>query len=125
MGTKEALNVLAVSAADDTALAKPEAHARLTHMLVAAFLQGVVGLASDIAGYSLQPWGFELDAVQAKTLLLYGSKDPIAGSRHGTWWQKHLPNARLEVVPGAGHLLVIPMWHRVLSHLAPGAKRKP
>ena len=31
-----------------------------------------------------------------------------------------LPNARLEVAPGAGHLLVVPMWARSLSHLAPG-----
>jgi hypothetical protein len=26
--------------------------------------------------------------------------------------------------PGAGHLLIIPLWERVLAHLAPGAKRK-
>jgi pimeloyl-ACP methyl ester carboxylesterase len=26
----------------------------------------------------------------------------------------------LEMAPGAGHLLVIPRWSRVLSHLAPG-----
>jgi pimeloyl-ACP methyl ester carboxylesterase len=58
--------------------------------------------------------------VVAKTLL-YGSVDPVAGSRHGAWWQKRLPNARLEVVPGAGHLLILPMWARTLSHLAPGS----
>jgi hypothetical protein len=28
-----------------------------------------------------------------------------------------LPNARLEIVPDAGHLLLIPMWSRVLAHL--------
>src|SRR5262249_5733216 len=96
------LSLLGTSDADDTALAMPGARAQLAHMLDAAFAQGFAGLASDIAGYCLQPWGFEPQAVQAKTLLLYGSRDPIAGTRHGTWWQKQLPNARLEVVPGAG-----------------------
>jgi pimeloyl-ACP methyl ester carboxylesterase len=120
----DSLHLLAASPADDAALAMPDARTRLAHMLEAAFAQGVGGLASDIAGYCLQPWGFEPEAVAAKTLLLYGSKDPVAGSRHGAWWQKRLPNARLEVVPGAGHLLILPMWARALSHLAPGSKRQ-
>jgi pimeloyl-ACP methyl ester carboxylesterase len=93
-------------------------------MLESAFAQGAVGLAGDIAGYCLQSWGFEPEAVQAKTLLLYGSRDPVAGPRHGSWWQKRLSNARLEVVPDAGHLLIITMWGRALSHLAPGATRQ-
>lgn len=88
----------------------------------AAFAQGTGGLAADIAGWSLRPWGFEPEDVTAKTLLLYGSKDPLAAPRHGRWWQERLPNARLEVVPGEGHLLVAPAWRRVLSHVAPGSK---
>jgi len=119
----DALSLLAASSADDMALAQPGARDRLAHMLEAAFAQGAAGLASDIAAYGLQPWGFAPESVQAKTLLLYGAQDPVAGPRHGTWWQKCLPNARLEVVPGAGHVLILSMWRRALSHLAPGAKR--
>lgn len=63
------------------------------------------------------------DAVTAKTLLLFGSKDPQTGSKHGRSWQKRLPNARLEMVPGGDHDLLVPMWSRVLSHLAPGRTR--
>ena len=88
-------------------------------MLRAAFAQGARGLAADIAGYCLQPWGFQSEVVRAETLLLYGARDPLAEPRHGRWWESRLPDARLEIVPGAGHLLVIPMWARVLSHLAP------
>lgn len=119
----EALPLLGVTSADNAALALPGARERLERMLQAAFAQGVMGMVGDIAGYCLQPWGFDPSEVQAKTLLLYGSKDPVAGSRHGTWWQKHLPNARLEVSPGAGHLVILPMWHRVLSFLAPRTKQ--
>jgi pimeloyl-ACP methyl ester carboxylesterase len=61
--------------------------------------------------------------VTAKTLLLYGAKDPIAGPRDGKWYQQRLPNARYEQVPGEGRLLVGPMWRRALSHLAPNHRR--
>lgn len=120
----EALPLLGATPADDAALALPDARDRLSRMLEAAFAQGVAGMVGDIAGYCLQPWGFDPSVVQAKTLLLYGAKDPVAGSRHGTWWQKHLPNARLEMVPNAGHLVIFPMWHRVLSFLAPRTKQQ-
>ncbi|MEL6981052.1 MAG: alpha/beta hydrolase [Actinomycetota bacterium] len=65
------------------------------------------------------PDDLDLDAITAKTLLLFGSADPETGSAHGRHWQKRLPNARLEMVPKAGHDLLQPMWHRILSHLAP------
>lgn len=67
--------------------------------------------------------GFELSDVTAKTLLLFGTKDPLTGSRHGVWWQKRLHDARLEMNPQGGPELLVPMWKRVLSHLAPRCKR--
>lgn len=119
----DALWLLAAGPTDEAALRAAGARTRLGEMLDAAFVQGARGLAADIAGYSLHPWGFEPEAVQAKTLLLYGSRDPIAGPRHGRWWQSRLPDARLEIASGAGHLLVIPTWSRALSHLAPERER--
>ena len=116
---EQLLSLIGRSPADEDALKMPGAADRLASMMQAAFAQGATGMAADIAGYCLQPWGFEPTEVKAKALCLYGSKDPIAGSRHGAWWQKNLPQARLEMVPGAGHLLIFPMWQRVLSFLAP------
>jgi pimeloyl-ACP methyl ester carboxylesterase len=103
--------------------AETAAHERLRATVEAAFSQGAAGLASDVAGQMLRPWGFEPEDVRAKTLLLYGSLDVVAPPRHGRWWQQRLPQARLETCPGAGHLLPVPMWPRVLSHLAPGRSR--
>ena len=68
-------------------------------------------------------WEFELSEVTAKTLLLFGAKDPATGSKHGRWWQQRLPDARLEMNPQGGGDLLGPMWKRVLSHLAPHCKR--
>lgn len=116
---EEALGLLAALRADEAALRAPGARTRLGEMLRVAFRQGAGGFAADVAGYCLQPWGFDPAAVEADTLLLYGAADPIAGPAHGSWWREQLPNARLEVVPRAGHLLVLPTWNRVLSHLTP------
>jgi pimeloyl-ACP methyl ester carboxylesterase len=115
----EALRLLGADAADEDALRADGVRERLGAMLQAAFAQGARGLAGDIAAYCLRPWGFEPEAVRAETLLLYGSCDQIADPRHGRWWRTRLPSARLEIVPGAGHLLVVPLWSQVLSHLAP------
>ncbi len=116
----EALELVGAGPADADAARTPGTRARLGEMLRVAFMQGPDGLAADLAGYCLQPWGFEPGEIEAKVLLLYGSRDLLAGPKHGRWWKEQLPDSRLEVVPGAGHLLIVPMWQRVLSHLAPG-----
>jgi pimeloyl-ACP methyl ester carboxylesterase len=113
------LEMLGRSDADGPVLDRPGAAERFTDLLRAAFAQGSTGLVSDMAGYTLRPWSFESADVTAETLLLYGSADPITGPDHGAWWHRQLPNAHLEVAPGAGHLLITPMWGRVLSHLVP------
>lgn len=117
--TDDALEWLAAGPADAAALALPGTRERLRAMMDDAFAQGAAGLASDVAGQMLRPWGFEPEEVTAKALLLYGSLDVVAPPRHGRWWQRRLPRARLETCPGSGHLLALPMWPRVLSHLAP------
>lgn len=113
------LEMLGRSDADASVLDRPGAAERFTDLLRAAFAQGSAGLVSDMAGYTMRPWGFEPADVRAETLLLYGSADPITGPDHGQWWHRQLPNAHLEVVSGAGHLLITPKWESVLSHLVP------
>lgn len=115
----EAMGLIGNSPADEPILAQGDVKDRLATMFGEAFAQGATGMVAEIAGYCLRPWGFEPSDVRHKTLLVYGAMDPIAGSKHGRWWQQNLPNARLEMVPDAGHLVVVPMWKRVLSFLAP------
>lgn len=116
----EALWLLGAGQADEALLRADGAAGRLGEMLRAAFAQDARGLAADIAGFCLHPWGFEPSAVLARTLLLYGSRDPVAGPGHGRWWEARLPYAQLEVASGAGHLLIVSAWSRILSHVAPG-----
>lgn len=110
------IGLVGATEADAPVLAEPGVAARLRVMLDEAFVRGGEGMAADIAGYCLRPWGFQPADVAARVLLTYGAADPI-GHAHGAWWQRRLPAARLEMAPGAGHLVVVPMWRRVLSHL--------
>ena len=108
--SEDALALLAGSPADDDALDDDLLRAQLGEMLEAAFRQGTAGLAQDIAGFTLQPWGFEWAEVRAPTLLVYGENDPLAGPEHAEWWQHALPNAELTTVAGVGHVSVIREW---------------
>jgi len=115
---EDAIAMLGASGADAGVLARAGARERLAAMLDIAFDQGATGMALDVAGYCLRPWGFDPADVKAKTLLLYGSKDPI-GQPHATWWKNRIPDARVEMFPGCGHLVAIAAWKRALSHLSP------
>ena len=48
-----------------------------------------------------------LGAIQAQTLVLTGADDRVVPPANAELLAKKIPNARLEVVPGAGHLLPI------------------
>ncbi len=113
--SEAALGLLGRSWADDAALDSGPLAARLAEMLEGAFRQGTVGLAQDIAGFTLQPWGFEWKEVEAPTLLVYGDSDPIAGVEHGSWWQEVLPDATLVTLPDAGHISIVTASDKVLG----------
>ena len=97
------------------ALALAALHQELPRLAIVStpFPDGVAAINSRI----------DISLITAKALLIFGSADPLTGHRHGVSWQKRLPNARLEMVPGGGHDLLEPKWGRVLSHLAPRRSR--
>lgn len=116
-GSFNPLGLLGIGSGDDDRPDIPGAFGSLAGMFLTAFRQRSAGLVADIAGQTLQPWGFSCADVQAETLLLFGAKDPIADELHARWWLEHLPNARAEILPDAGHLLILNCWDRVLSYL--------
>jgi pimeloyl-ACP methyl ester carboxylesterase len=111
--------VLGVGEADGAVMARPGVADRLRGMLDETFAQGAAGMVADVAGYTLQPWGFEPADVTADVLLGYGADDPL-GEPHGRWWEQELPKAHVEVVPDVGHMVVVPFWGRALEHVTPG-----
>lgn len=120
------VELLAHGDADVALLERPGLEGRLQRMLQHAYDQGTTGVADDLLSYIGGDWGFDLDAVRAQTLLVYGAKDELVTSAHGRWYRKHLPNAspRLVVVPRAGHLVIAPAWERILQHVDPQHGRR-
>jgi poly(3-hydroxyoctanoate) depolymerase len=64
----------------------------------------------------------ELPRIQAPTLLLWGEEDRISPPGVGSFLAQRVPKARLEVIPGGGHIfatqqpeLVAPLIHRHLA----------
>lgn len=111
--------LLGATEADEEALARPGALRRVQHMLAEAYSQGVVGVADDILSYATDDWGFDIAAVRAPVLLVYGAADDVVPSAHGRWYRQQLGNAALTLVPDAGHLAIIPAWREILEHLSP------
>jgi pimeloyl-ACP methyl ester carboxylesterase len=113
------LGMLGSGDADTAVLETPGVRERLSRMLERAVAQGALGMAADLIGYGVQEWGFAVESAEPPALLLYGAEDAVAGRRHAEWYAARLPDSRLEVVPGRGHLLAIPEWDRVLGFLLP------
>lgn len=113
------LGMLSTGEADASVLDTPGTRERLERMLERSVEQGTLGLAADLVGYGVQEWGFAVEAVASPALLLYGAEDALIGRRHAEWYAERLPDSRLELVPGRGHLLVVPEWRRVLDFLLP------
>jgi poly(3-hydroxyalkanoate) depolymerase len=65
---------------------------------------GYVSQLVAVAGWSSLPW---LHRITNQTLVLAGDTDPIVPPRNARILASRIPNAELEIVPGAGHLLLL------------------
>jgi pimeloyl-ACP methyl ester carboxylesterase len=81
--------------------------------VVDAVAGGLVGVRRDIELQVLEP-DIDLDDVGCKVLLWYGTEDHAAPPSFGAWYARHLPDAELHVIDGAGHALLLPRWTEIL-----------
>ncbi len=65
--------------------------------------RGVQGALADIELLTRR-WDVEPRAVRCPTLVLHGALDRVVPPAHAHWYAARLPEARLEIVPGAGHI---------------------
>jgi poly(3-hydroxyoctanoate) depolymerase len=65
---------------------------------------GYIGQLVAAAGWTSLPW---LHRLRVPTLVLTGSADPIVPPVNGRILAARIPDAELEVLPGAGHLLLM------------------
>jgi poly(3-hydroxyoctanoate) depolymerase len=81
----------------------------LLHGSVARFIErpsmrGYVGQLYAISGWTSMPW---LRTLPQPTLVLAGDDDPIVPLVNGRILARWVPDARLHVVPGGGHLFLL------------------
>lgn len=55
----------------------------------------------------IQPWGFALSEISIPVLVWQGDQDLMVPHAHSYWLEKHIPTAKLNFVPGHGHLSLI------------------
>jgi pimeloyl-ACP methyl ester carboxylesterase len=104
---------------DREILSREDVREVLIDSFVEAVRQGTRGWADDDLAFA-KPWGFELEDVEVETRLWQGELDVLAPRSHGDYVASRLPNARFEVLEGAGHFLD-EEWGIVLDWLAAGA----
>ena len=75
--------------------------ARFTHRPT---VRGYVGQIYSIAGWTSTPWLWRL---RQPTLVLAGNDDPIVPLINGRILAWLIPDARLQVIAGAGHLFIL------------------
>ena len=68
-----------------------------------AMLQGGEGLGWDNVAW-IGAWDIDPTTVQCPVLLWYGTEDRMAEPIHGHWFAENLPDARLTMREGEGHL---------------------
>jgi pimeloyl-ACP methyl ester carboxylesterase len=68
-----------------------------------AMSQGVVGCGWDNVAW-IGDWDIDPTTVECPVLLWYGTEDRMAEPIHGHWFEENLPDARLTMREGEGHL---------------------
>jgi pimeloyl-ACP methyl ester carboxylesterase len=101
--------------ADKEIGSREDVRAAMLASFVESARQGVRGWADDDLAFA-KPWGFEPEDVTAEVALWQGELDVLAPRSHGEYVASRLPNARFEVLEGAGHFLV-DEWATVLDWL--------
>ena len=55
----------------------------------------------------VEPWGFDLASITKPIELWQGNDDFMVPHAHGYWLEKNIPNAKLNFVPGEGHISLL------------------
>ncbi len=64
---------------------------------------GVDGWLDDDLAF-LEDWGLALDEITVPTSLWQGTADLMVPPSHGEWFASHLPQAKVTILEGEGHL---------------------
>jgi pimeloyl-ACP methyl ester carboxylesterase len=101
---REALGGL-IGDADKAVLEGSYAEESATHMRKGLAVSFDGWIDDDIA--FVQPWGFDLGAISVPVQIWQGDDDFMVPHAHSYWLEKKIPGAKLNFVPGHGHISLI------------------
>lgn len=81
-----------------------------------AYRHGLQAFAWD-ARLITRPWGFSLDEIKAPVHLWHGTVDNSTSIAMARYMAQKIPNGKLTVCDGEGHMLLIPRWEEILNTL--------
>lgn len=105
---------------DRAFLARPEMRAMFIEDLVTSGRHSFRGAAYDAVLFS-RWWGFDIADIQTPVYIWHGDADLVIPLQHGQRMAQLIPNSRLSIVPGSGHLAMLDVAEEaidlILSHV--------
>jgi pimeloyl-ACP methyl ester carboxylesterase len=101
---------------DDKVIAQPEVREACLQSEREAFRPGLLGFAWDVRLIT-SSWGFSLEEIKAPVHVWHGTGDDLASVRMAYTMADRIPDSRITIFEGEGHLLLFPHWEEILTTL--------
>jgi pimeloyl-ACP methyl ester carboxylesterase len=105
--------------ADQAVMADPEVRARFEAARLETAARGPEGYAHDLFLLFVAPWGFRPEEIGVPTEIWQGDADEAVSPKVAEFFAETIPDSRLNMVRGAGHLLLWSHTEEILRSLAP------
>ncbi|MEV6365373.1 alpha/beta hydrolase [Micromonospora musae] len=89
----------------------------LTDMYAEALRHGPEGWIDDVLAVH-RSWGFDLGAIRLPVRLWHGEQDRFSPVAHSRWLAARIPNAEVQVQPGAAHFGAVEILPQTLAWLS-------
>jgi pimeloyl-ACP methyl ester carboxylesterase len=103
---------------DRRALEQPTFRGPFLASYIEAFRRGSGGVAQDLRVLT-RSWGFQLDSIQAPTVIHHGDADTTVPPQHARLFAEAIPGAQLHIHPGHGHFSIMGAVSELLAQPPP------
>ena len=79
-----------------------------------ADIHGLLAFAWDVRLIT-RPWGFPLNEIKVPVHLWHGTVDNSTTVAMARYMAQKIPNGKLTICEGEGHMLLIPHWEEILT----------
>lgn len=105
--------------ADQAVMADPDVRSRFEAAKLETAARGPEGYARDLFLLYVAPWGFSPEEIRTPTQIWQGDADEAVSPRIAEFFAGTIPDSRLNMIPGAGHLLLWSHTEEILTSLKP------